>query len=231
MKKKELYTAVGRLVPNRSNAGTTYPIVSLGGKEYGLDHQELLVWSVLCWRIAQRENIPEYYAKAVAEQAIEGPRNLDACINRLLTRGLLICGTGETEYDALYDLLASMYIIPVGNSFLLRFTTAVKLVVHHGMHPKILKMPFKKDVRTDSEQAVMALAKQEVLSAGEIIRCVDRGILHLPNEESIMSAAYDDEETTSDNIASAVKEVACAQNIIGSIANLYLRQQVIFDRI
>ena len=39
-------------------------------------------------------------------------RSWKDCVERLLTRGLLICGKGETEYDALYDLLSSMYIIP-----------------------------------------------------------------------------------------------------------------------
>ena len=43
-------------------------------------------------------------------------RPWDACVNRLLTRGLLVSGCGETEYDALYDLLSSLGIIPTSGS-------------------------------------------------------------------------------------------------------------------
>ena len=42
-------------------------------------------------------------------------------------RGLLLCGKGDTEYDALYDLLASLYVIPAEGAPLLRAASFLKL--------------------------------------------------------------------------------------------------------
>ncbi len=231
MKKRELYTAVGRFIKNTTSNAGAYPTVSLGGKEYHLDHQELLLWSVLNWRIVHREEIAEYYRNAMHNLPVNENRSLDACINRLLTRGLLICGSGETEYDALYDLLASMYIVPVGKSFFPRLAAGMKLIFCQRVHPRILKKLLRRDIRTNDEQAVMALSHQMLLSSAEIIRCMEKGIEKLESEDSVVEALYADRDTTSDNIASVVKKAHCSQSVITSIANLYLRQQVIFDRV
>ena len=41
-------------------------------------------------------------------------------MQRLLVRGLIVVGTGDTEYDALYDLLSCRFIIPIGAAWPLR---------------------------------------------------------------------------------------------------------------
>ncbi len=45
------------------------------------------------------------------------------------TRGLLVSGSGETEYDALYDLLGSLSIIPTSGPFFLRLASFVMLTL------------------------------------------------------------------------------------------------------
>ena len=47
----------------------------------------------------------------------------------------------------------------------------------------------------------------------------------------VMDVVYDDPELTSDNIGATVKYALCCQDVILTVANLYLRQQLIFDRI
>ena len=77
----------------------------------------------------------------------------------------------------------------------------------------------------------MQLARQALLSTAEIIKCAEKGIHSLPDEESILSGLYDDPYTTSDNISNLVKASPSTEAVTLAVANLYLRQQIIFERI
>lgn len=46
-----------------------------------------------------------------------------------------------------------------------------------------------------------------------------------------MDLLYHDEYTTSDNIAYSVQNLPESRTVVTSIANLYLRRQIIFERI
>lgn len=228
---KTLYTAMGHLEHRRNGCGRSCPIIVLGRKDYMVDMQELVVWACLNWRILKREEIGKFYRVTEAETAIDPDRTLDACIDRLLIRGLLVTGSGETEYDALYDLLSTMYILPTTGSLFLRILSFFK-------HTFINRVPFSaairlfsRDRRTTGEEYVIRLARQALLSTAEIIKCVEKDIRRLSCEESILSALYDDQDTTSDNIAYMVKSSPCSKDVILSVANLYLRQQIVFERV
>lgn len=47
MRKKELYTAVGRFERRTSQYGQTHPVILLGGNEYMADLQEMALWTCL----------------------------------------------------------------------------------------------------------------------------------------------------------------------------------------
>ena len=65
----------------------------------------------------------------------------------------------------------------------------------------------------------------------EIIKCIDKNISRLPNECALLDSLYGDETTTSDNIASMVKVSQSSKPVTLAVANLYLRQQIIFERV
>lgn len=230
MNVKKLYTAVGRLTRQKNAQGIECPTVLLSGKEYQLDLQELMVWTCLNWRLVRMEEIGPLYEKLSEGSSHTAARSLDACVNRLLVRGLLICGSGETEYDALYDLLSAMYIIPISTNPVLQLCTALKLALMDQIRLSSVKSIFRRDRRSDNEKQVMTLARQALLSTAEIIRCVEMGVERLRND-SVVEAIYNDRDTTSDNIAALVKTAPCTQDVTVAIANLYLRQQIIFDRV
>ena len=54
---------------------------------------------------------------------------------------------------------------------------------------------------------------------------------YLPNEQFLMEAVYGDDETTCYNIAGIMKNSRSSQAVTLAVANLYLRQQIIFERI
>lgn len=230
MTKSTLYTAIGRLIQKKNRCGS-YPVIVLNGKEYMVDLQEMIIWTSLNWRIVKAEEIEALYRKAVSNLESPLSRPFHACIDRLLIRGLLISGTGNGDYHALYDLLNSLYIIPANGNFPLRLFSFLKLTLFRRMPVSVTRSLFRKDQRTWHEQQVMNLARQALLSSAEIIKCVEKNIQHLPNDESILDNLYDDQYTTSDNIGNLVKISQYSRPVIMAIANLYLRQQIIFERI
>lgn len=227
---KTFYTAVGRLERRRDDSGS-YPIVRLGGREYMLDLQEMAVWTSLNWRIVRREEIGALYHELWHGSGYQANRSLSECIDRLVTRGLLICGIGETEYDALYDLVSALYIVPAYGALWLRILTFLKLTLLDGVSLRAARRLFTRDTRTAREAQVMRLAGQALLSTAEIIRCVDKGVLSLPSEQSILDTLYSDPDTTSDNIACTVKALPGTKEVTLAVANLYLRRQILFERV
>ena len=231
MREKTLFTAVGRLTRTKDQHGIDCPMIILGGKEYMLDLQELLLWTCLNWRIVKKDEIAVLYDKLSNGSGYVPSRTLDACVNRMITRGLIVSGTGETEYDALYDLLSAMYIIPICGKPLLQFLTVARLVLLNQVKFSIARRILRRDQKSEDEKRVMDLARQALLSTAEIIRCIEMDVTNLPNNDSIMEAIYNDRETTSDNIGDLVKTAPCTREVLVAVANLYLRKQLIFDRV
>lgn len=231
MTRKTFYTAIGRFERRTNGCGRYCPVVFLGGTEYMMDLQEMVVWTSLNWRIARKEEIGNLYRNACAGSSFTADRSWEACLERLLIRGLLVSGSGETEYDALYDLLSTLYIIPADGSFFLRLLSFCKLTLWNHVSISAARKLFRKDKQTAQERQIMQLARQALLSTAEIIKCVEKNIRHLPNDNAILDGVYGDQDTTCDNISSMVKSAACSEPVILAVANLYLRQQIIFERI
>lgn len=231
MTRKTLYTAIGQFVRRTNGCGRSCPVVLLSGQEYMMDMQEMILWTSLNWRILRREEIGAFYEKTTASGCFSTDRTWELCVDRLLTRGLLVCGNGEKEYDALYDLLGSLSIIPTSGSFGLRCLTFLKLVTLDRVPFTAARKLFQSDRRTAEEAQVMQFARQALLSTAEIIKCMEKNISRLPNEQALLDTIYNDRDTTSDNIASLMKSSASSKPVILAVANLYLRQQIIFERV
>lgn len=200
MNKKAYYTAIGRFGRKTNSNGQHCPVILLGGKEYMADIQEMAIWACLNWRITRKEEIGSLYEKSISQSGFTSNRSWEECVERLLMRGLLARGTGETDYDALYDLLAPLYIIPAEGSLPLRALAFLKLALFGHIPSSAAKRLFRRDRRTETEKQAMALARQALLSTAEIIKCTEKGVSCLPDEESILDCLYDDQDTTSDNI-------------------------------
>lgn len=60
---KTLYTAVGRFERRTNGCNRSCPIILLGGQEYMVDMQEMVIWSMLNWRILRWDDIAQEYEK------------------------------------------------------------------------------------------------------------------------------------------------------------------------
>lgn len=100
------YTAVGHFRKKTDQAGRSYPIILVNQEEYMVDIQEMAVWSILSWRLLQPEQIEMKYSD-MARELPPARRELETCLNRLEVRGLIARGTGENDFEALYNLLGN----------------------------------------------------------------------------------------------------------------------------
>lgn len=156
-------------------------------------------------------------------------RSWQDCVQRLLVRGLIVVGAGDTEYDALYDLLACRFIIPIGAAWPLRVLLFLKLTFLEGISWKITRRLFHVDARSVCEKKVIRLARQTSLSCAEIIKCIEMGIRRLKDGYDVLDKLYDDNDLNCDNFAQAVREYHCSREVITAVVNLYLRQQIMID--
>lgn len=226
----KLYTAVGRFQKKGCAGGLSCPVIFAGQQEYGVDLQEMMLWTILNRRILEAHEIGELYRSKALEVGYDTHRSWENCLNRLHQRGLVVSGSGETGEDALYNLLSCLYVIPISNSTLLRLITFLKLTLINGKSFTVAKRVFHRHPMTDCEKQVYELSRQALLSTAEIIKCVDKKATKLTSGERILEILYDDEVTTSDNIASLVRCMDSRQPVILAVANLYLSQQIIFER-
>ncbi|MBP1737664.1 MAG: cell division protein [Oscillospiraceae bacterium] len=225
------YTAVGRFEKRSDGLGLACPVIIIHQKEYMVDLQEMIVWTSLNWLILRQREILQLYAKAGLASGVSEGRSCAECLDRLLIRGLVISGSGGTGFDALYDLLNSLYVIPATGSFGLRLFSFLKLTLWNGLPFASTRKLLQKDRRSADEEQIMQLSKQALLSTAELIKCVDQGVRDLSSGEKILGALYNDDDTTSDNIGSLMRVSRSKEPVTLAVANLYLRKQIIFERI
>ncbi len=226
----KLYTAVGLFKQRKGAEGMTYPYVELDNREYVLDMQEMILWTVLNWRILSADEIKVQYEKKLAELGFAYHKPLETCQYHLVQRGLIAEGCGETAADALYDLLSGLSVVPISENFFMRLFSFIKLTVFKGIPYSTTKRILFRDKRSEGEEKVMLIANQATFSTAEIIKCVELDKTHFKNDEDILDTLYHDDFTTSENIVYAVKSSPVCRPVLSDVANLYLRQQIIFGR-
>ena len=224
---KKLYTAVGIFKQRRGDNGMTYPYIEIGKNEIHLNMQETVLWSLLYWRIVSENEIKSLYENKIKELDLKSDKTMEACFYQLMQRGLIAVGAGDTENDALYDLLSNLYVVPVSENIFLRLFSFVRLTFK-GIPFKTTKRILLRDKRSKGEKKVMRIANQATFSTAEIIKCVEVDKTHFANDEEILDTIYQDEDITSENISYSVKSSPACRSVLIDVANLYLRQQIVF---
>ena len=190
----------------------------------------MTVWTALCWRLLDFKQLENKY-EMLAKNSTTPTRTLQSCVERLKTRGLIASGTGATDFDALYDLLSGLYVVPLSESMPLRLATFLKLVLLKSTPYNKAKVLFEKDNPNDREAQVMALSRQALLSTAELIKCVEVGATDISTDCKLLNALYADTDTTCDNIRYMMQDVPSQAPVTMAVANLYLRKQIIFERV
>ena len=231
MNKHTYYTAVGNFQRRTNCCGQSYPVIIIKEREYCVDIQEMALWTALNWRLLDFPQVEVEYHKLDQDCGVPARRTLEDCLGRLCTRGLVASGTGDTDFEALYDLLGGLYVVPLPESLPLRLAVFLKLTFLKGVSLSKTRELFRKDRPSAQEAQVMALSRQALLSTAELIKCAEVGARDISTDEKLMDALYNDDTTTSDNIADMMLAAKNRERVTVAVANLYLRKQIIFQRV
>ena len=230
VKKQSIYyAAVGHFRQKTDETGRTYPIILVNQEEHIVDIQEMAVWTILNWRFLTFGQIEERYDQ-MAKDLPAARRTLDTCLNRLEVRGLIARGSGDDDFEALYNLLGELYVVPISESLPLKLATFAKLILD-GVSFSTASRLFRKDTPNQRETQVMALSRQALLSTAELIKCVEVGATDVSTDEKVMAALIDDDYTSSDSIAFEMLQAEQRVPVTTAVANLYLRKQIVFERV
>lgn len=227
---KELYTAVGIFKLKNQGKNNVYPTVILSGNECRLDVQEMMIWSALNWRITDDKKLYTYYSEQEKKSGVVFSRSYTDTLNRLIVRGLVASGRGENGEEALYDLISGLYIIPLYQSPLIRIISFLRMVFIFKLPYEKAKVLFERDKKNKNERRIMKLAFSAPMSTAEIVKCMDKNIDFILNEDDVMEFLYDDKFTTSENIAESVRGLSSVRTVLTAVSNLYLRRQILFER-
>lgn len=231
LKQHTLYTAVGLFRRRQDGPGRSYPIIEINRKEYLLDMQEMVLWACLSWRILDPEQLRSAYEKTAKDLAPTLSHPYEDCLRRLLVRGLVVAGVGETGADALYDLLGGLYIVPISTNPLLHIWIFLKLTLWDRVPLSRAKALFQLEQPDQEERRVLELSRQALLSTAEVIKCVETSTYDVSDDNKLLTALYGDEHTTSENIPFLMRSAASSRPVTLAVSNLYLRKQIIFQRV
>ena len=220
---KMLYTAVGIFKLKNQGKNNVYPTVVLSGKERRLDVQEMMIWSALNWRITDEKQLHTYYSEQEKKSGVVFSRSYTDTLNRLI-----VCG--ENGEEALYDLISGLYIIPLYQSPFIRIISFLRMVFIFKLPYEKAKVLFERDKKNKNERRIMKLAFSAPMSTAEMVKCIDKNIDFILNEDDVMEFLYDDKFTTSENIAESVRGLSSVRTVLTAVSNLYLRRQILFER-
>ena len=161
---QKYYTAVGRFERKGRMGDMTCPMVIINNREYALDIQEMILWAALNWQIMDAGSLENAYSAKLKASGIKPQRSISDCMRRLMQRGLVVEGCGETDEDALYALLSGLYVVPISDSLLLRLISFIKLTVFGHVPFAVTRKLFRKDRRSAHERRVYRLSRQALLS-------------------------------------------------------------------
>ena len=225
-----LYTAIGKYEFRRDKDGNKQPVIIAEEKEYTLDIWEMILWSSLIWKIHTHDEITKIFYKKEREVHVLGDLSCETYIDRLESTGLIVSGHGITAVDALHDLLSKLYVIPVTANFFTKSAAFLHLTFVKRIPYKVTKHIFDKPQFSTAEAKVMKLAGQNRLSVGELIKCVECGIMDVSTNDKLIDSLYDDDITTYKNIGTLFRTCDSCNPVLEAVASLYLNKQIVFER-
>ena len=201
------YAAMGRYRLERLEGDVRHPVLMLGGQEYYVSVAEFMVWSSLLWNILNRDALQAESARAAAVFDCSMDEELfERTLSRLLFRGLVVSGEGETGAEALQDLIMKTRLVPIRMRFFRKLR--VFLAMLRNGHSFISAMlVFDRDRLSADEASVWALLDGDAMTAAEVVFCAGQ------TPESNNAAPTD------------------AQHVMAVLANLYLKRMVVLETV
>lgn len=226
----QLYAAVGRYHIEVQTNGKKIPIVTVGINECALTIEEMVLWSSLIWNILTKEELEESY-KRKAEKSGVDPKTFENTLERMEGRNLVASAKAIKGDEALYQLLANLYVVPITSSFSTKVKAFLHLIFCEKVPLSAAKLVFQKESYDQMQQKVIHLSKQTLLSSAEILKCIEIGVTDVSTSEKVLDALYDDDFSTCDNLGLFMRFYDHYREILEAVATLYLSRNIVFDKL
>ena len=225
------YTAVGRY-ELRNNQNGSHPVVILNRQEHSLSIQEMIIWSGLMWSVHTFDELKGIFHQKEREVRVLGDADFEDYLTRLERRGLIASGKGYTAIEALYSLVAKLYVIPLSESLWTKASAFLHLTFRRRIPFAVTKKIFADPHLKPEEKSLLTLAKQAALTTEDLIRCVDSNATDISTESKLMVALYPDGIPDAGS-RTCFSELTSPNRIpvTQSVVNLYLRKQILFEPI
>lgn len=222
------YTALGRMITKYEN-GNKIPVIVIEDNEYQLSIDELIIWGTLHWNFLGKDALEKEYSRKKAKNRIFNDTSFEQTLRRLETRGLVVSGTDYLASDALYGLIGNLRIRPVRIAFSDKLKSMAYLYFVKGVpFAKCYASYFGTEITPD-EKNVLRLSEKVGITASEIIVCAENNVHKIKDEEDIMDNVYGCEDATYETVAVQSRFSELKTDIIGAVANLYLKKKIIFE--
>ena len=117
MAEKTLYTALGHFRCRNDGEGRRYPVILMDHREFGMDPQEMTLWTALCWRLTDRQRAEDFYEQLSNGMELFPRRSFSDCLDRLVTRGLLPRAAARRILTRSMTFSASFMLFPSQAAF------------------------------------------------------------------------------------------------------------------
>lgn len=219
-----LYTAIGNYKLNAHGL----PTIFTGDNEYALDTHELILWTILAFRILTYQELKkEFYAKE-RDLHILGELDFDHYLNRLKVRRLIVSGQDCTGIDALYDLIGHLHVQAIPGNLFLRTITFLKLWLISRISFAKASLVLHTEKTEPLEKQILSLVRHQTLSTAELILCIQNGTTRLHNSQELIELLYSDELTDCESILSDCRVNDSRYLVLTAIVNLYFKQRISF---
>ena len=219
-----LYTAIGNYKLNAHGL----PTIFTGDNEYALDTHELILWTILAFRILTYQELKkEFYAKE-RDLHILGELDFDHYLNRLKVRRLIVSGQDCTGIDALYDLIGHLHVQAIPGNLFLRTITFLKLWLINRISFAKASLVLHTEKPEPLEKQILSLVRHQTLSTAELILCIQNGTTRLHNSQELIELLYSDELTDCESILSDCRINDSRYLVLTAIVNLYFKQRISF---
>lgn len=219
-----LYTAIGNYKLNAHGL----PTIFTGDNEYALNTHELILWTILAFRILTYQELKkEFYAKE-RDLHILGELDFDHYLNRLKVRRLIVSGQDCTGIDALYDLIGHLHVQAIPGNLFLRTITFLKLWLISRISFAKASLVLHTEKPEPLEKRILSLVRHQTLSTAELILCIQNGTTRLHNSQELIELLYSDELTDCESILSDCRINDSRYLVLTAIVNLYFKQRISF---
>ena len=219
-----LYTAIGNYKLNAHGL----PTIFTGDNEYALNTHELILWTILAFRILTYQELKkEFYAKE-KDLHILGELDFDHYLNRLKVRRLIVSGQDCTGIDALYDLIGHLHVQAIPGNLFLRTITFLKLWLISRISFAKASLVLHTEKPEPLEKQILSLVRHQTLSTAELILCIQNGTTRLHNLQELIELLYSDELTDCESILSDCRVNDSRYLVLTAIVNLYFKQRISF---